>query len=108
MTHPIAAALALDGLSLPADFVAPITRANLHRFLDREGLHACRTDVTGPPDGTPVVPRRDDVYWCAPTVELFAYRFLVEARLVTAIDEQRRAGDLDPEQLAYLTHYVRR
>ncbi|MEV0565732.1 hypothetical protein [Dactylosporangium sp. NPDC050588] len=39
-------------------------------------------------------------------MELFAYRFLIEARLATAIDEQLRAGDLDPEVLAYLAHYV--
>ncbi|WP_344504918.1 hypothetical protein [Dactylosporangium maewongense] len=149
VTDPIAADLAADGLTLPADFVALITRANLHRLLDREGHHACWTDVTGPlpspvhPDdrmvlflrdqqscivwylylhrdgGSCVVCSADDftyepgphygrdtVYWCAPTVGLFAYRFLIEARLATAIDEQRRAGDLDPELLAYLAHYV--
>ncbi|MEV0565733.1 hypothetical protein [Dactylosporangium sp. NPDC050588] len=48
VTDPIAADLAADGLTLPADFVALITRANLHRRLDREGHHACWTDVTGP------------------------------------------------------------
>lgn len=157
VTDPIAAELARDGLELPADFVALITRATLHRCLDREGGGSW-TDVAGPlpspvdpadrmvlffrdqqsclmwylylhhggqscvvccdrdlteepglrygPDGEIVLPRPPEIFWCAPSVESFAYRFLVEARLLTAIDERTRAGELDPELLAYLAHYV--
>ncbi|MFB7444046.1 hypothetical protein ACFC01_38070 [Streptomyces mirabilis] len=156
VTDPIASDLARDGLSLPADFLALITRANLHRCLDREGGGAW-TDVTGPlpspvdpadrmvlffrdqqscimwylylhhsgqaavvcsdrdftvepglrygPDGEIVLPRRE-IFWTAPSVEIFAYRFLAEARLTLAIHEKQRAGELDPELLAYLAHYV--
>lgn len=156
VTDPIASDLARDGLSLPADFLALITRANLHRCLDREGGGAW-TDVTGPlpspvdpadrmvpffrdqqsrilwylylhhsgqaavvcsdrdftvepglrygPDGEIVLPRRE-IFWTAPSVEIFAYRFLAEARLTLAIHEKQRAGELDPELLAHLAHYV--
>lgn len=156
VTAPIAADLARDGLSLPADFVALITRANLHRCLDREG-DGSWTDVAGPlpspvdpadrmvlffrdqqscimwylylhhrgqssvvcsgadfthepepgygPDGEIVLPSRE-IFWCAPSVEIFAYRFLAEARLAFAIRDKLRAGELDPESLAYLAHYV--
>lgn len=156
VTDPIEADLAGDGLSLPADFVALITRANLHRCLDREG-GGCWTDVTGPlpspvdpadrmvlffrdqqscvmwylylhrggqsgivcsdrdftrepglrygPDGE-IVPPRSEIFWCAPSVEIFAYRFLAEARLSFAVRDKKRAGELDPELLAYLAHYV--
>jgi hypothetical protein len=156
VTDPIAADLARDGFSLPADFVALITRANLHRCLDREGGGSW-TDVAGPlpspvdpadrmvlflrdrqscimwylylhrsgrsvivcsgrdftdgpelrygPDGEIVPPGRE-IFWCAPSVEIFAYRFLTEARLSSAIHDRRRAGELDPELLAYLAHYV--
>jgi len=156
VTDPIAADLAKDGLSLPADFVALITRASLHRCLDREGGGSW-TDVAGPlpspadpadrmvlflrdqqscimwyiylhrsgescvvcsdrdftrapelrygPGGETVPPRRE-IFWCAPSVEIFAYRFLIEARLSHAIRDKRRAGELNLEILAYLAHYV--
>jgi hypothetical protein len=57
------------------------------------------------PDGKLVVPRRE-IFWCAPSVEIFAYRFLTEARLSSAIEARKRAGELDPELLAYLAHYL--
>jgi hypothetical protein len=144
------------GARSPADFLALIDRANLHRCLDREGGGAW-TDVTGPlpspvdpadrmvpffrdqqsrimwylylhhsgqaavvcsdrdftvepglrygPDGEIVLPRRE-IFWTAPSVEIFAYRFLAEARLTLAIHEKQRAGELDPELLAHLAHCV--
>ncbi|MFD8757392.1 hypothetical protein ACFV0O_41430 [Kitasatospora sp. NPDC059577] len=156
VTDPIAAELAAVGLTLPADFLALITRANLHRCLDREG-GGCWTDVAGPlpspvdpadrmvlffrdqqscvlwylylhhdgqsgvvcsardftrepepchgPDGEIVTPGRE-IFWTAPSVEHFAYRFLTEARLAAAIHDRARAGELDPELVAYLAHYV--
>jgi hypothetical protein len=159
VTDPIAADLAGDGLSLPADFLALITRASLHRCLDREDGSAW-TDVAGPlpspanpadrmvlffrdqqscimwylylhhsgrsavvcsdrdftdepglmygPDGEIVPPRPPEIFWCAPSVEIFAYRFLVEARLWFAIHDKQRAGELDSELLAYLAHYMPR
>jgi hypothetical protein len=57
------------------------------------------------PDGEVVAPRQD-IFWCAPSVEIFAYRFLIEARLSSAIHDKRRAAELEPELLAYLAHYV--
>ncbi|MGX1545962.1 hypothetical protein [Streptomyces adustus] len=149
VTDPIEAALAKDGLVLPADFTALITRANLHRCLDREGGGAW-TDVSGPlpspadpadrmvlffrdqqscimwylylhHDGQSAVVCSDrdftgeraagygpdgEIFWTAPSAESFAYRFLVEARLSSAVYDKERAGDLDPELLAYLAHYV--
>ncbi|MER5600803.1 hypothetical protein [Streptomyces sp. NPDC002265] len=158
VTDPIAAELARDGLALPADFTALITRTHLHRCLDREGGGAW-TDVSGPlpspvdpadrmvlffrdqqscimwylylhhggqsavvcsdrdftaepeirygPDGKIVLRRPSrEIFWCAPSVEGFAYRFLVEARLSSAVRDKERAADLAPELLAYLAHYV--
>ena len=156
VTDPLEADLARDGLSLPADFVALITRAGLHRCLDRVGGGAW-TDVAGPlpspvhpadrmvlffrdqqsclmwylylhhsgqsavvcsdwdftlepelrygPDGEIVLPRRE-ICWNAPSVEVFAYRFLAEAKLSSAIYDKKRAAELDPELLSYLAHYV--
>ena len=57
------------------------------------------------PDGEIVSPRRE-IFWCAPSVEIFAYRFLIEARLSLAIHDKQRADELNPELLAYLGHYV--
>ncbi|MEU4091595.1 hypothetical protein [Streptomyces sp. NPDC026673] len=156
VTDPIAAELAGDGLSLPADFEALLTRANLHRCLDRAGGGPW-TDVSGPlpspvdpadrmvlffrdqqscvmwylylhrggqsavvcsdrdftrepglryGPGGEIVPPRREIFWCAPSVEIFAYRFLAEVRLSFAIHDKKRAGELDPELLAYLAHYV--
>ncbi|MGW9031937.1 hypothetical protein ACWGQ5_49680 [Streptomyces sp. NPDC055722] len=51
------------------------------------------------------LPHRE-IFWTAPSVEIFAYRFLAEARLVLAIHDKKRAIELDPELLAYLAHYV--
>ncbi|GID61049.1 hypothetical protein [Actinoplanes couchii] len=48
----------------------------------------------------------DELYWCAPSVESFAYRFLIEGRLVSAIRNRERAGDLAPVEVAYLAHYL--
>ncbi|MEV7119644.1 hypothetical protein [Kitasatospora griseola] len=157
VTDPIAAELARDGLELPADFLALITRANLHRCLDRVGGGAW-TDVAGPvpspldpadrlvaffrdqqscivwylylhhngqsavvssdrdltsepglrygPDGEVVVPKPPELFWNAPSTEIFAYRFFVEGSLIDAIEERRRPDEVDPEHLAYLAHYL--
>ncbi|WP_229070326.1 hypothetical protein [Actinoplanes sp. DH11] len=156
VTDPIAAKLAEDGLTLPADFVALITRAHLHRCLDRAG-DCSWTDVAGPvpspahPDDRMVLFFRDqqsclvwylylhrdghyavvcsgrdyttewglryrqdgeiaepvdELYWCAPGVESFAYRFLIEGTLIQAIRDRRPATELTPEALTYLAHYV--
>ncbi|MGW1067133.1 hypothetical protein ACWD4F_21770 [Streptomyces aureus] len=156
VTDPIAAELAEAGLTLPADFVVLITRANLHRLLDTKGAGNW-TDVVGPlpspadsadrmvlffrdqqscvmwylylrhsgesfvvwsyqdftrepklrynQDGAVVTPRQE-INWCAPSVESFAYRYLIEERLNAAIRDKERAKDLAPELLAYLAHYV--
>ncbi|ROR35457.1 hypothetical protein EDD39_7115 [Kitasatospora cineracea] len=153
VTDRIAAALAADGLALPADFTALITRSGLHRCLDRASGY--RTDPHGPlpsplhpddrlvlllrepqdchllylylhrdgssavvhsnrdltadrgerygPDGESVPPPPVELFWCAPSTEVFAYRFLARATLLHAIEDRGRATDLDPEHLAYLT-----
>ncbi|MFD8597582.1 hypothetical protein ACFV1L_21525 [Kitasatospora sp. NPDC059646] len=156
VTDPIAAELARDGLRLPADFVALITRARLHRCLDRVGggawtdvsaavpspldpadkmvaflrdqqscfvrylylHHSGRSAVVGSgrdftvewgvrygPDGEVVAPPRPELFWTAPSTEVFAYRFLAEGSLIDAIEERARPAELDPEHLAYLAHY---
>ena len=56
------------------------------------------------PDGKPAE-ARTEVYWCAPSVESFAYRFWVEHTLWFAIFDRRQACDLPSEQRAYLAHY---
>lgn len=149
-----------DGLALPADFTALITRSRLHRCLDRAGGY--RTDPVGPlpsplhpddrlmlllceaqnrhlwylylhrdgssavvhtdrdltaergerycPEGELVPPPPVELSWCAPSAEVFAYRFLARAALLHAIEVRGRATDLDPEHLAYLislTHHAR-
>lgn len=58
------------------------------------------------PEGNETYPD-DEIFWSAPSVEVFAYRFWVENTLWHAISERRRAGDLSAEQCAYLAHYLR-
>jgi hypothetical protein len=58
-------------------------------------------------DGEIAVPRRE-IFWCAPSVEIFAYRFLIEARLVSAIRDKKRASELDPDLLCALRAWSRR
>ncbi|MFC4046607.1 hypothetical protein ACFO1B_50045 [Dactylosporangium siamense] len=47
-----------------------------------------------------------ELYWCAPSVESFAYRFLIEGTLIRAIRERQPAAELTPEALTYLAHYL--
>ncbi|GAA1994128.1 hypothetical protein [Catenulispora subtropica] len=47
-----------------------------------------------------------EVFWCAPTVEIFAYRFWTESVLQLALHGERPIEDLDEAQLAYLNHYA--
>ncbi|MEU5385566.1 hypothetical protein [Kitasatospora cineracea] len=57
-----------------------------------------------------VPPSPVELSWCAPSTEVFAYRFLARAALLHAIEVRGRATDLDPEHLAYLislTHHAR-
>ncbi|WP_051450294.1 hypothetical protein [Actinospica robiniae] len=55
------------------------------------------------PDGKPAE-TRTEVYWCAPNVESFAYRFWAEHTLWFAIFDRLQARDLPSEQRAYLAH----
>jgi hypothetical protein len=59
------------------------------------------------PDGE-IGTRSRELIWCAPSIESFAFRELVESRLSQAIHDKERASDLDPEALVYLRHYVHR
>ncbi|MGA8113665.1 MAG: hypothetical protein WCA46_08390 [Actinocatenispora sp.] len=47
----------------------------------------------------------DDICWCAPTFEQFAYRVWVENTLWRAIHKNKLA-DLEPRLRAYLDHYA--
>lgn len=153
----LSAKLAGVGLSLPADFVALMTRANLYRALDRASCTCCVTYLSEPlkspiepgawmirflldhqqcaawhlylrpdgdsfvvqcdrdisqdpevmfgPDGNPVE-AGTEIFWCAPSVESFAYRFWIEHTLWFAIHDALRSRDLPSEQRAYLSHYL--
>lgn len=54
------------------------------------------------------VRRREDdspensIFWCAPSAEVFAYRFRTETIIARAVNERRRARDLTPGIRAYL------
>lgn len=47
-----------------------------------------------------------EIFWCAPTVEAFTYRVLIEGAIQRAFAEGRGYDDLDPRQQSYLAHYV--
>lgn len=47
-----------------------------------------------------------EMFWCAPTVEVFAYRFWTENTLWYALHGKQPMGDLNEAQLAYLRHYA--
>ena len=48
-----------------------------------------------------------EIFWCAPTVEVFAYRFWTENTLRLALHGRQPIEDLDEAQLTYLRHYTR-
>lgn len=47
-----------------------------------------------------------EIFWCAPTVEVFAYRFWMENTLWFALYDGEPIENLDTAQLAYLNHYA--
>lgn len=47
-----------------------------------------------------------EIFWCAPTVEVFAYRFWMENTLWFALQGGQAGEDLGAAQLAYLDHYA--
>jgi len=47
-----------------------------------------------------------EIFWCAPTVEIFAYRFWTESVLLLALNGEQPIEDLDEAQLANLDHYA--
>lgn len=47
-----------------------------------------------------------EIFWCAPTVEIFSYRVWTESRIQRALSEGHSFDDLDPGQRSYLTHYL--
>lgn len=46
-----------------------------------------------------------EIFWCAPTVESFAYRFWTENSLWFAIHDSQPMKDISAAQRAYLNHY---
>jgi len=55
-------------------------------------------------DGSP----RNTIVWCAPSAEIFTYRFRAETIIARAISEGRRARDLPPGIRAYLAAALQR
>jgi hypothetical protein len=47
-----------------------------------------------------------EIYWCAPTTEIFAYRFWTENTLWFALHGDKPMESLDADQFAYLDHYA--
>jgi len=160
----LTAELTEAGLSLPADFVAYMTRSSLYLCLDEVSGTCCWTSLSAPmvsplePDARMVRFFRDqqdcvlwylylrangesfvvhsyrdleyetelrsagdpddlerlagidddpdyEIFWCAPTVEIFAYRFWTENSLWFAIHAGQPIEDLNASQRDYLEHY---
>jgi hypothetical protein len=47
-----------------------------------------------------------EIYWCAPTTEIFAYRFWIENTLWYALHGDQPIENLNEDQLVYLSHYT--
>ena len=47
-----------------------------------------------------------EIFWCARTVEVFAYRTWAEGWIQGALAQGRSIDDLDPRQREYLAHYA--
>ena len=81
----------------------------VHTYRDLE--YEAEVKAGGDPDEIEDLPDYDnepdyEIFWCAPTVETFTYRVWIESRIQRALREGRSLDDLDPQQRAYLAHYV--
>jgi hypothetical protein len=47
-----------------------------------------------------------EIFWCAPTVEVFSYRLQTESQIQRALWEGKSLDDLEPRQRTYLAHYL--
>ncbi|OLE28108.1 MAG: hypothetical protein AUG49_03280 [Catenulispora sp. 13_1_20CM_3_70_7] len=80
----------------------------VHSYRDLEYEAELRS--SGTPDDLEQPAEIDDdpdceIFWCAPTVEIFAYRFWTENSLWFAIHNSRPIEDLSAAQRAYLSGY---
>ena len=80
----------------------------VHSYRDLE--YEAEARVSGDPQEIEDLPDYDhdpdyEILWCAPTVEVFCYRMLVESGIQTALWKGRSVNDLEPQLRAYLAHY---
>lgn len=80
----------------------------VHSYRDLE--HEADLRAAGDPDDLEQLAEIDgdpdyEIFWCAPTVEIFAYRFWTENSLWFAIHDSQPLEDLSAAQRAYLEHY---
>jgi hypothetical protein len=81
----------------------------VHSYRDIE--YEAEVNAIGDPEEIEDLPDYDndpdyEIFWCAPTVEVFSYRVWMESRIQRALAEGRSIDDLDPRQRVYLAHYL--
>jgi hypothetical protein len=82
----------------------------VHSFRDLEWEAGVAADPGADPDLVARLRERfadpaSDIFWCAPTVEVFAYRYWMENVLWLALNDGVSVDKLDDAQRAYLEHY---
>lgn len=80
----------------------------VHSYRDLE--YEAEVKATGTPDELEQLAEIDDdpdyeIFWCAPTLEMFAYRFWTENSLWRAVHDRSPVNDISVAQRAYLDHY---
>lgn len=80
----------------------------VHSYRDLE--YEAEVKATGTPEDLEQLAEIDDdpdyeIFWCAPTLEMFAYRFWTENSLWRAIHGRSPLNDISVAQRAYLNHY---
>lgn len=81
----------------------------VHSYRDLE--YEAEVRAGDDPDEIESLPDFDDdpayeIFWCAPTTEIFAYRFWTENTLWSALHSGQPLDTFDEAQLAYLNHYT--
>ncbi len=80
----------------------------VHSYRDLE--YEAEVRATGDPEEIEDLPDYDhdpeyEIFWCAPTVEVFCYRIWMESRIQAALRKGGDVDSLDPQARAYLAHY---
>ena len=81
----------------------------VHSYRDLE--YEAELRESGTPDDLEQLAEIDDdpdceIFWCAPTIEIFAYRFWTENSLWFALHDGQPINGLSAAQRAYLEHYA--